>query len=251
MDDQELQHAAAMEVARKCLETRFIGARYLFATGSILRGQGTSFSDIDLVVVFPKLERAWRESFILDGFPVEAFVHDSQTLAYYMEKDVEGGCPTMLSMVATGAIVGPSLKTALAIQTGARRALAEGPRPLAGPAYDTMRYLLSDLADDLRGDRPGDEIAAIAALLYPLLIDFILIGRGQWTGRGKWGPRLLRQFDAHLGAAITQAFAAATRGDSEALLGLADAELERHGGRYFDGYRMLAPLDARIQESAS
>ena len=245
MQNQDAHRAAALKAVGICFQTRFATANYLFAAGSIMRGQGTHFSDIDLVVVFPSLERAWRESFTVDGFPVEAFVHDHETIAYYMAKDIEAGRPVMLSMVATGTIFGPDIEAARELKAVAERLIAEGPRQLVGPAYDTMRYLISDLADDLRGDRSPDEVAGIAAVLYPKLVDLILLGRGQWTGSGKWGARLVKSCDADLAGALARAFRAAAIGDGRALLKLTDAELARHGGRYFEGYKVLAPIDAR------
>lgn len=245
MHYQQPRIEAALAVARKCLITRFRDASHLFVAGSIMRGEGNEFSDIDLVVVFPRLPRAWRESFIMDGFPIEAFVHDAETLAYFIEKDVESGAPIIVHMVANGVIVGEALEPANNMQQEARELLEKGPSPLSGEPYDTMRYFLSDLADDLRAERPANEAAALAALLYPRLIDLILLGRQQWTGKGKWGPRLLHRFDPGLADIAAKAFADAVQGNKAALLSLTDQELANHGGAYLDGYRVDAPVDAR------
>lgn len=237
---------AALAAARTCLATRFTGASHLFVAGSILRGDGNAFSDIDLVVLYPKLERAWRESLVLDGFPIEAFVQDPETLAYFFKSDAERGVPVIIDMVANGVIVGDGSAEAAVQQHRARQILAAGPRPLAGAPLDAMRYIVTDLADDLRAERPADEVAAIAAQLYPRLIDLMLLGRGQWTGNGKWGPRLLRRFDAGLAEVAAEAFRDAVQGKAAALLALTDEELARHGGRLFEGYRSDAALEARL-----
>lgn len=236
---------AALEVAQKCLSIRFSGASHAFVAGSIMRGEGNELSDIDLVVVFPELPRAWRVSFIMDGFPIEAFVHDAETLAYFIEQDIKSGAPIIVHMVANGVIIGEDLEPARAMQQQARSLLDKGPSSLSGEPYDTMRYFLSDLADDLRAERPVNEVAALSALAYPRLIDLILLGRRQWTGKGKWGPRLLQRFDPGLADVAAKAFADAVQGKQAALLSLIDRELARHGGAYFNGYRVDAPLDAR------
>lgn len=235
----------ALAVARKSLVSRFDGAALAFVSGSIMRGAGTPASDIDLVVVFPRLERAWRESFVEDGFPVEAFVHDPQTLAYFFHADAEGGRPIMAHVVATGTIIGADPDLARVLQAEAGAILARGPMPLGGSSYDRMRYLVSDLADDLRGDRPPAEIRAIATHLYQQLADLMLLGRGAWTGNGKWAPRLLARLDVGLAEAFDRAFEQAFAGNSAPLLALTEAELARHGGHYFAGYRQEAPLEAR------
>lgn len=238
----------ALAAAEKSLAQRFDGATLAFATGSIMRGQGTTASDIDLVVVFPHLDRAWRESFFEDGFPVEAFVHDPQTLAYYFHKDAEGGCPIMANMVASGRMIGSNAELGRTLQALAVQILEQGPR-LAGAAFDALRYRVSDLADDLRGNRPAPEIRAIAAHLYPQLIDLMLLGHGAWTGRGKWAPRLLLRLKPDLATALDQAFQRAVEGNVASMLALADAELARHGGQYFAGYKLHAPLEARLISS--
>ncbi|EJT04790.1 nucleotidyltransferase domain-containing protein [Rhizobium sp. CCGE 510] len=250
MDDVEkhILAARALAAARRCVASRFAGAAFAYVAGSLMRGDGTAFSDIDLVVVFPSLERAWRESFTEDGFLVEAFVHDEQTLAHYLHADAESGCPVMVTMVATGSIVGPDFDSAHIVQAKAANMLAAGPKPLAGASYEMLRYHVTDLADDLRGSRRPEEIAAIAAQLYQKLADLILLGRGAWTGRGKWAPRLIRELNAELAIEFDAAFRLAAGGDAARFLALADCELGLHGGRYFEGFRQQAPMEARRVE---
>lgn len=146
MDDIQKHILAerALAVARRCVANRYAGAAFAYVSGSLIRGEGTAFSDIDLVVVFPSLERAWRESFTEEDFPVEAFVHDPQTLAHYLHQDAESGCPVMVNMVATGSFFGPDAEHARLIQTKAAEVLAAGPKPLAGVGYDMLRYQVSD-----------------------------------------------------------------------------------------------------------
>nr|WP_205931313.1 nucleotidyltransferase domain-containing protein [Rhizobium leguminosarum] len=235
----------ALAVARHCIASRYAGAAFAYVAGSIMRGEGAVFSDIDLVVVFPSLQRAWRESFSADGFPVEAFVHDPQTLAHYFHQDADSGYPIMVNMVATGCIVGSDIDSARVIQAKAASMLAAGPKPPAGADYDMLRYQVTDLADDLRGARPPEEVAAIAALLYQKLANLILLGRGAWSGRGKWAPRLMKKLDAQLAAEFDAAFRLAAAGDGARFLALADRELALHGGRYFEGFKQDAPLEAR------
>jgi hypothetical protein len=153
-------------------------------------------------------------------------------------------------MVAKVVIVGERLEPARVMQQQARSLLENGTGSLSGEPYDTMRYFLSDLADDLREKWLVNEVAALSALAYPRLIDLVLLGRRQWTGKGKWGPRLLQRFDPVLAEIASRAFADAIQGNKAALLLLIDQELARHGGAYFDGYRVDAPLEARGPHAA-
>ncbi len=89
---------------------RYPDAVAIFAAGSIVRGEGTPFSDLDLVVVFAELPCAYRESFRFGGYPVEAFVHDPATLEYFfLDADRSSGVPTLPQMFVEGIeIPGPS-----------------------------------------------------------------------------------------------------------------------------------------------
>jgi predicted nucleotidyltransferase len=51
-------------VAENILKQKYLDAALVFVAGSFNRNEETEFSDIDLVVIFPKLEAAWRESFV-------------------------------------------------------------------------------------------------------------------------------------------------------------------------------------------
>ena len=62
---------------------RYPRSDVIFLAGSLVRGGGTATSDLDLVVVFERLPSAYRESFQFRQWPVEAFVHDPETLRYF------------------------------------------------------------------------------------------------------------------------------------------------------------------------
>jgi len=64
----------------------------------------------------------------------------------------------------------------------------------------------------------------------------MLLGRGAWTGGGKWIPRLLMALDSSLAPAFDEAFHLLfAQGDAAALIIFATKELDRHGGRLFEG----------------
>ncbi|WP_231866572.1 nucleotidyltransferase domain-containing protein [Acetobacter malorum] len=73
--------AEALAAATSVFQVRYEAASFAYVAGSIMRGEGTYLSDIDLVVIYDHLEAAYRESFIVGDIPIEAFVHDCETLA--------------------------------------------------------------------------------------------------------------------------------------------------------------------------
>lgn len=242
---------AALRIAQQTLVCRFNGAACAIVAGSIMRGEGTIGSDIDLVVIYRQLDAAWRESFIEAGVPVEAFVHDPATLGWFIKQDTDLGYPVMAHMMATGRAIGTDAAFAKTLQAAAAEMLTRGPPPLTGQRRDGFRYIITDLLEDLRGERSATETRAIAANLYQSLADLTLLGRGTWSGKGKWIPRLLHRLDPQLAESFDEAFRRAFDGHSEALVSLAEQELARHGGVLFAGDKREAPPDARLTTQIS
>lgn len=235
----------ALKRAEEVLAKRFAGFAYAFAAGSIMRGEGKSTSDVDLVVVFDRLDVAWRESFIENQLPFEAFVHDPETLSWFFESDMALGYPIIIHMVATGHILGRDVKQAKACQAHAQKLLDQGSPPLPAPKLDALRYQITDTLSDLRDERSIEEIRAITAQLYQPLADLMLLSRGRWSGKGKWIPRLLTAFDGELFDGFDRSFALAMKGEPARLVEFADVELARVGGPHFHGDRRAASDAAR------
>lgn len=237
----------ALAIAETVFNTRYEGASFAYAAGSIMRGQGTYLSDIDLVVIYDNLEAARRESFVVEGVPIEAFVHDSETLAWFVNEDVSRGRPSILNMIAEGAIIGRARDQAETLRGTISDRLAKGPPRLSPTALNALRYEITDAIDDLRGDRSSEEVMAIGVLLHPKLVELALLGRARWNGAGKWAPRLLGEVDASLANGFDSAFRTLfATGDAGPVIALAEAELAPHGGTLFDGDCRVAPASWRV-----
>jgi predicted nucleotidyltransferase len=235
-----------LECSISLLADRFPDSDCAFVAGSLVRGEGSITSDIDLVVLYPSLPQAYRKSFIYRGVPVEAFVHDPETLLWFSEQDREAGHPTLIGMLSEGVLIGPRRDAGAAFQQRSRHILAAGPPPLGAEAVSRLRYAITDKLDDLEARRTRAEVIAIGAALHPLLAELVLRGNGHWNGSGKWNARLLREFDPEIAEAIERAFVILYSGmDVRMLVELADQLLERHGGRLFSGYRSDAPAEWR------
>jgi hypothetical protein len=231
---------------------RYQDADVVFAAGSIIRGEGTPFSDLDLVVVYAQLACAYRESFRFGGYPVDAFVHDRATLEYFFfEIDRPSGVPALPQMVVEGVeIPGP---TALSRQLKqlASAVIDAGPPLLDTDTERRMRYIISDLVDDLRAPRSRDELIGAGTRLYEHLADYHLRRSGLWSGKGKAISRALRKGDAALGARYGDAFTILfSQGDPEAVIRLAEDLVRAAGGFLFEGYRSDAPQTWRRQSGA-
>lgn len=239
-----------LAAADRALRERYPGALVAFAAGSILRGEGRPHSDLDLVVLHERLDHAWRESFLIDGLPVEAFVHDPETLAWFFRKDRQSGRPALVGMVAEGRILGARSDLGVQWRERAGALLQAGPPPLEAAEAARMRYGITDKLDDLRGHRSAEEILAIGAALYAALAEFILRSRGRWAGAGKWLWRRLAMEDPELARRFSGAFEALYRGDPSPVIALAEEALAPFGGLLFEGDREAAAPDARLKDAS-
>jgi hypothetical protein len=236
-------NARVIDVAGRIRADRYPDADVVLAAGSIVRGEGTAYSDLDLVVVYAEVDHAYRESFRFEGLPVEAFVHDSSTLEYFFaEVDAPSGVPTLPQMVVEGVEVPGPTATSWALKERAAALIAAGPTALDGDTERRMRYFVSDLLDDLRAPRSRDELIGAGTRLYEQLATYILRRRRLWSATGKAIPGRLRQVDADMGVAYCGAFAELfASGDTGPVIRLAEDLLREAGGPLFEGYRIDAP----------
>jgi predicted nucleotidyltransferase len=181
-----------IKVANSIRNQRYSHAVAMFAAGSLVRGEGTAFSDLDLVVVYESLPNAYRESFRFEGFPVEAFVHDTETLNYFfVEVDRPAGVPSLPQMVKEGIEIPNTSALSRSLKALAVSLIETGPPALTPEDDRSLRYRITDLLDDIRDPRSYAELIATGGQLYEALANYHLRASGQWSGEGKSIPRVL------------------------------------------------------------
>lgn len=226
-------------VTKDLFETRYRGADAVFVAGSVVRGEASNYSDIDLVVVYPKVDAAFRDSFTHLGWPVEAFIHDPETVRYFFETiDRQIGRATLADMIFEGQeIPGPtSLSTRLKDMAG--DLLREGPPQLSPDEIEDRRYHISELIDDIREPRNRHELMASGALVYQELADYYFRSRRSWAGTGKAIVRRMKRQDPIFARRFSEAFENLfCEGQSNKVVEIAKDLLEPAGGFLFEGYR--------------
>jgi predicted nucleotidyltransferase len=229
------------ETAQGIFRERYEGARVLFLGGSVLRGEATPASDLDIVVVYERLPNAYREAFVYGGWPVEAFVHDAGTLEEFFEMDRRRGLPSLMSMVWEGVEVPGASEFSSGLKRRARELLEAGPPPWDEEELTLRRYRLTDWVDDMRFPRSGEELVATGAWLYQDAAEFYFRTRGMWSAHSKTIPRRLRAADADFAGRFLRAFDALfAEKRQEAAVALVEELLEPFGGLLFEGFRKAA-----------
>lgn len=227
------------EAASEIFRARHAEARVLFLAGSVMRGEGTPASDLDIVVVYERLPAAYRESFLHRGWPVETFVHDAETLNYYLqESDARDGFPSMIHMVLEGREIPAPSEFSQFVKQLAAAVFAAGPFAWNEEELRRKRYLLTDGIDDIRHPRGDAELIATGAKLYEGVADFYLRSRTLWSARGKAIPRRLGEIDAGFARHFCEAFETLFKDKrTEQVIALVGEALAPFGGFLFDGYK--------------
>jgi hypothetical protein len=223
--------------ARGVLEARYPTALCAFVAGSVLRGEATSTSDLDLVVVTTQPHAPFRESFHHAGWPVEAFVHTTDSYRTYFASDAAARTPALPTMCLEGEVLRDTDGLAARIKGEARTLIERGPEPLSVEECENQRYMLSDALDDLIGTAGHAEGTFIAVHLTTHAVHLYLTLRGQWSGHGKWTMRALQRADPEVAARVGRSLDDYLRHDDKSgLIRFVEGVLDRAGGRLFDGY---------------
>ncbi|GIQ69622.1 nucleotidyltransferase [Xylanibacillus composti] len=228
--------------AKLFVESNFHQSPFALAAGSVIRGEGTITSDLDIVIVDDCIDRAYRESFHAYGWPIEVFVHNEQTVREYFDHDIQRRRPSLVNMVAEGILIKDLGALGKGLKELAHELLAAGPAPFTPEESETRRYIITDLLDDLIGAQNYDEQLFISYKLVEQTCNFLLVNRQEWMGRGKWVPRLLKRSDEAsyqiLIKALKQLY---VHQEKQPLIDWIVVELEKYGGRCFAGYSRGKP----------
>lgn len=236
-------------VCKDLFESRYKGADCIFVGGSVGRGEATAHSDLDLVVVFPKVTAAYRESFQHMGWPVEAFIHDAETLRYFFQNvDPQLGRATLAEMIAEGHEAPAATSLSQELKRMADEVLRAGPPALDEADVQDRRYHISELIDDLRAPRNRQEMLAAGAYLYNELADFYFRSRRGWSGTGKAILKRMKKVDPTFARRFSEAFDDLfINGQQKRVIDLTEELLAPSGGFLFEGYRRDVPSSWRAR----
>ena len=234
----------AEDAARALVAERFPDAVQAWLAGSTTTGRATETSDLDITVLRDAGE-VYRESVEYAGWPVELFVHTPASVEHFVVKDLQRRHPTMARLVATGVpLLGE--ERGADVRRYCEGVLEGGPGAATPDELELMRYGLTDQLDDLADVGPGPEAAAVAIGVWQATAELALALAESWHGTGKWLVRELQALDAregtHLTTALDTGLRRAMTGERGSLISVADAVLERSGGRHWAGLHRAATL---------
>ncbi|WP_121615321.1 nucleotidyltransferase domain-containing protein [Virgibacillus halodenitrificans] len=226
----------ARKASHQIIEKKYPHCNGALLAGSVVRGEATNTSDLDIVIFTDETFFSYRESFIELDWPVEAFVHNFSSYKEFFKSDRERAIPTLSRMVTEGIVLkeDPRLHS---IKQEANELLEAGPEKWTSEMIDIKRYFLTDMLDDFIGsDTRGEEIV-IAGALAEMISEFTLRAEQRWLGSSKWVVRLLKQYDEAFAETFIEAFDLFYKtGEKGPVIQLVDTVLQPYGGRLFDGF---------------
>ncbi|MEK3886382.1 nucleotidyltransferase domain-containing protein [Bacillus sp. FSL K6-3431] len=227
-----------IEAAENFILTNFPNCQSALLAGSVVRGEATETSDLDIVIFDQSLDSSYRESLIEFGWPIEIFVHSLTSYKHFFEMDCKDAKPSMPRMVSEGIVLKDD-GMIQSIKEEANEILMKGPEKWSEETIKTKRYFISDALDDFLGSNKRAEDIFIANTLAESVHEFVLRTNGQWVGASKWIIRALKQFDEQFTDEFVEAFDDFYKtGKKNKITQLVDKVLAPYGGRLFAGFSL-------------
>jgi hypothetical protein len=191
----------AAEVVLRFCDAEFPTATTVVLGGSSSTGRRTASSDLDVLLIAPRLAfagRAGAEDSVArvahrDGERIDVFAYTTDAYRSWSERDFASLRPVLPFLLAEGTPLrtGPEYEE---LRAWSLERLAAGPH-IHAHEFELRRYAVTDLIDDLADATDALTIATIRADLLRALGELALLRAGGWLGSGKWLARRLRAAD--------------------------------------------------------
>jgi len=227
-----------IEAANQFINKYFPNCQGALLAGSVVRGEATETSDLDIVIFDKSLSSSYRESLKEFGWDIEVFVHNLSTYKQFFKSDYERARPSLPMMVSEGIILKDE-GVINDIKKEANDILDKGPEKWAEDTIKVKRYFITDTLNDFIGSSNRAEELFIANTLAELVSEFVLRTNGKWIGSSKWIIRSLRQYNEEFANILVEAFDLFyTKGEKQLIINLVNEVLQPYGGKLFEGFSL-------------
>lgn len=237
-----------LQTIQTLIQERYAEAKAVFWSGSVANNQGTSASDLDLVIVYKALPNAYREAFIYNEWPIDAFIHDAETLHYFFEDSrVNSGIAGLIYMVLTAREVTIPSDFSESLKKLAEACLKAGPAVWDKDQIDKERFLITDALEDIKMPKSREDQIGSAVGLYQALAHFYFRSQNKWSASGKSINRYLKMENPALAVEFTKSFETVFEtGNAADLEKLVHKILAPFGGLLWDGFKSHAPKEFKL-----
>ena len=235
---EENNKLSPIEAANQFINKDFPHCQGALLAGSVVRGEATETSDLDIIIFDNAISSSYRESLVDFGWAIEIFVHNLSSYKLFFASDVERARPSLPRMVSEGIIL-KDVGIIDSIKKEANELLENGPEEWSAEMIKIKRYFITDALDDFAGCSNRAEEIFIANTLAELVSEFVLRTNRNWIGASKWVVRALRQYNEVFSNQFVEAFDHFYKtGEKKQVIQLVDHALQPFGGRLFDGFTL-------------
>jgi hypothetical protein len=236
MKEKKMMRISARQAAIKFVESYFPNCEVAYLAGSVVRGEETESSDLDIIIIDSSVGESYRQSLTEFDWPIEVFVHNMFTYKNFFKENIDRARPSLPQMCAEGIILRDT-GHASRIKNEALQLLKAGPTPWRSIEIERARYHLTDLLNDLEGSTNGIEDLFVVSKLADLTHEFVLRVNGHWIGEGKWIIRALKEYNEDFAARFAEVFDLYYSSREKAgVIHFVDEIIAPYGGRLFEGY---------------
>ena len=229
---------SSIEAGQLFIKKYFPNCQCALLAGSVVRGEATETSDLDIVVFDKTIPSSYRESMLELGWPIEVFVHNLTSYKQYFENDCKRARPSLPRMVSEGIIL-RDYGIMVSIKEEATKLLSEGPEEWPDETINIKRYFITDALHDFIGCTNRAEELFVANTLAELTSEFVLRPHRRWIGASKWVIRSLNQFDEQFTVKFVDAFDRYYKeGEKDHVIQLVEDVLRPYGGQLFNGFSL-------------
>lgn len=238
MEVREINRIEPYKAAELFTSKHFPNCHGALLAGSVVRGEATETSDLDIVIFDKNLKSAYRESVIDFGWNIEVFVHNLSSYKEFFKSDSKRARPSLPKMVSEGIVIIDS-GIIESIKQEANDLLEKGPEEWSAETIKIKRYFITDSLDDFIGSTNRAEEIFIANTLAELVSEFVLRTNRKWIGTSKWVVRSLRNYDEKFADHFVEAFDSFYKtSDKNKIIVMVDEILQPFGGRLFRGFSL-------------
>lgn len=227
---------SARQAAKKFIESHYPNCEVAYLAGSVVRGEETESSDLDIIIIDSSVGESYRESLTEYDWPIEVFVHNMFTYKNFFKQNIDRARPSLPQMCAEGIILCDK-GHASRIKNEALQLLKAGPTPWKTVEIEQARYHLTDLLNDLEGSTNALEDLFIVSKLADHTHEFVLRVNGHWIGEGKWILRALKEYNETFAEQFASVFDKYYSSRTKTgVIQFVDDVIAPYGGRLFEGY---------------
>ncbi|MCK4980535.1 MAG: nucleotidyltransferase domain-containing protein [Candidatus Delongbacteria bacterium] len=226
-----------IEIAKRFINEEFSDCQVALLAGSVVRGEATETSDLDIVIITEDERTPFRQSFFKHDWMIETFVFSMESYKTFFEDDFKKRIPSIIQMCQEGVIIKDTNDLSEIIKKDADEWMNKGVTPYSDKEIEAKRYMLTSIIDDLIGCNDFEQQIFIVNQMIEYTCNIILVTNGHWEAKGKWAQKLMKEFDPQIYKEMITALNTFYKSEAkEPLIQFVEKELDKVGGRLFEGY---------------